>query len=145
VGHTRAAVRTAAWPQAVAVLVGVLFTVMAVLGFAATGLDGFVTRGEHGNLFGLAVNPMQNLVHLAFGAAGIVLSAKLRRARVYGWLLGLGYGALFGYGVLVSRANDLDVLNLNWPDNWLHLGFALVGLVIAVAPARERVTAITDR
>lgn len=138
--QTRAAVRTAAWPQAVAVLVGVLFTVVGVLGFAATGLDGFVTRGEHGNLFGLAVNPMQNLVHLAFGAAGIVLSAKLPRARVYGWLLVVGYGALFGYGVLVSRVNEWDVLNLNWPDNWLHLAFALVGLVIALGPARPPAT-----
>ena len=117
-------------------LVGVLFTIMGVIGFAASGLDGFAEHGLPGRLFGLAVNPLQNLLHLARGAAGIVLSGRLPRARVYGWVLALG--ALFGYGVLVSRAPSLDVLNLNWATNWLHLLFALVGLLIAVGPARVR-------
>lgn len=134
---TSTRMKTAAWPQAVAVLVGVLFAVMGVVGFAATGLEGFAARGSHVNLFGLAVNPLQNLVHLAVGVAGIVLSARLDRTRLYGWVLVTGYGALFGYGLLVSRLAHLDVLNLNWPDNWLHLGFAVLGLVIALGPVRR--------
>ena len=124
----------AAWPQAVAVLVGVLFTIIGIIGFAATGLDDFAGHGTPDRLFGLAVNPLQNLVHLAIGGVGIVLSARLASARVYGWVLAIGYGALFGYGVLASRVPEVDVLNLNWPVNWLHLVFALVGLVIATGP-----------
>lgn len=128
----------AAWPQAVAVLVGILFTILGVIGFAASGLDGFAAHGVPSRLFGLAVNPLQNLLHLALGAAGIVLSGRLPRARVYGWVLAIGLGALFGYGVLVSRVPSWDVLNLNWATNWLHLVFALVGFLIAVGPARVR-------
>ncbi|HEY3260056.1 MAG TPA: DUF4383 domain-containing protein [Pseudonocardiaceae bacterium] len=127
-----------AWPQAVAVLVGVLFVIIGVVGFAATGLDGFAAHGVPDRLFGLAVNPLQNLVHLAIGVAGIVLSNRLPRTRVYGWVLVAGLGALFGYGVLVSRLPHIDVLNLNWPVNWLHLAFALVGLVIATGPVTAR-------
>jgi hypothetical protein len=125
---------TAAWPQAVAVLVGVLFVIIGVVGFGATGLGGFAEPDTPDKLFGLAVNPLQNLVHLAVGLAGIVLSARLPRARVFGWVLVVGLGALFGYGVLVARYPQADVLNLNWPANWLHLAFALVGLVIATGP-----------
>lgn len=125
----------AAWPQAVAVLAGVLFAVIGVVGFAATGLDGFVRHDDRLQLFGLAANPLQNLLHVAVGVAGIVLSARLSRARVFGWLLAVGFGALFGYGVLAIKVPAADVLNLNWPDNWLHLAFAVLGVVIAVGPA----------
>jgi len=130
--------QTAAWPQAIAVLVGVLFVIIGVVGFAATGLDGFTAHATPDRLFGLAVNPLQNLVHLAVGAAGIVLSARLARTRVYGWILVTGLGALFGYGALASRLPHVDLLNLNWPMNWLHLAFALVGLVIATGPVPAR-------
>ena len=135
---SRTRVKTAAWPQAVAVLVGVLFVVKGVVGFAASGLHGFAAHNADVTLFGLAVNPLHNLLHLAVGFAGVVLSARLDRARLYGWALAVGFGVLFGYGVLVSRLPHLDVLNLNWPANWLHLGFALVGLVIAIGPVGSR-------
>lgn len=134
---TRRRAKNAAWPQAVAVLVGVFFVIVGVIGFAATGLDGFAARGPQ-RLFGLAVNPLHNLVHLAFGMAGIMLSARLRRARLYGWLLAAGFGALFGYGVIVSRLHSADVLNLNWPVNWMHLAFALIGVMIAIGPVPLR-------
>jgi Domain of unknown function (DUF4383) len=134
----RTRVSTAAWPQAVAVLVGVFFVIVGIVGFAATGLDGFAAHAVSMRLFGLAVNPLQNLVHVAVGAAGIVLSKRLALTRVYGWVLVAGLGALFGYGVLASRLPDIDLLNLNWPTNWLHLVFALVGLLIAIGPVRSR-------
>jgi Domain of unknown function (DUF4383) len=134
----RSRTKTAAWPQAVAVLVGVLFTIIGIVGFAATGLDGFASHETPDQLFGMAVNPLQNLVHLGVGAAGIALSARLPHARVYGWGLVIGLGALFGYGVLVARLPQLDLLNLNWVTNWLHLTFALIGLVIAAGPVPAR-------
>jgi Domain of unknown function (DUF4383) len=131
---------TAAWPQAVAVLVGVLFTIIGIVGFAATDLDGFASH-EPDQLFGMALNPLQNLVHLGIGLAGIALSSRLSRARVFGWVLVIGLGALFGYGVLVARVPEVDVLNLNRATNWLHLTFALIGLVIAAGPVPARTPA----
>jgi Domain of unknown function (DUF4383) len=136
-GKARMRAKDAAWPQAVAALVGVLFAIVGIVGFAATGLDGFVGRSPE-RLFGLAVNPLHNLVHFAVGVGGIVLSARLDRARLYGWLLAVAFFGLFGYGVLSSRVPDADVLNLNWPVNWLHLAFALVGVLIALGPVRRK-------
>jgi len=124
----------AAWPQAVAVLIGVFFAIIGIVGFAATGFGRLADPNTPDRLFGLAVNPLQNLVHLAIGVAGISMSARLPRARAFGWVLLVGFGALFVYGALAARYPQLDVLNLNWPANWMHLAFALVGLVIATGP-----------
>lgn len=134
----RAAAVRAAWPQAVAVLVGVLFVVLGVMGFGATGIDRVAQSDDLEVLFGLGVNPLQNVVHVAMGVAGIVLSARLRGARRYGWVLAAVFGALFVYGAVVDRAPHADVLNTNWPVNWVHAGFAVLGLVIALAPATPR-------
>ena len=136
-GKARKRAKDAAWPQAVAALVGVFFAIIGVVGFAATGVDGFAERSPE-RLFGFAVNPLHNLMHFALGFAGIVLSARLDRARLYGWLLAVVLGGLFGYGVLSARAPGVDVLNLNWPVNWLHLVFALFGVLIAIGPVRRR-------
>jgi len=130
--------QNASWPQAIAALVGVFFAVVGVVGFAATGFGGFAAHDTPDRLFGLSLNPLQNLVHLAVGAAGIALSARLARTRLYGWVLVVGLGGLFGYGVLAVRYPDVDVLNLGWAANWLHLAFALVGLVIATGPVSSR-------
>jgi Domain of unknown function (DUF4383) len=127
-----------AWPQTVAVLVGVLLAVFGVLGFAATGIDGPIAQRRPDQLFWFAANPLQNLVHLGFGVAGIVLSAQLNRARIFGWIMAATFGLIFCYGVITQGAPQSDVLNLNWPDNWLHLALAVLGVLVAVAPARLR-------
>ena len=65
----------------------------------------------------------------------------LAGARTFGWLLAVGYGAAFIYGLL-AVGEDWDFLNINAADNVLHILSALVGLVIALMPVR---TAVTDR
>ena len=65
-----------------------------------------------------------------------LLARTLEGARTYGWLLAVGYGAAFLYGLL-AVGQDWDFLNLNGADNFLHLATALVGLVIAMMPARS--------
>lgn len=134
----RAAAVRAAWPQAVAVLVGVLFVVLGVMGFGATGIDRFAANDDGQVLFGLGVNPLHNIAHVAIGIAGIVLSARLRGARRYGWVMVAVFGALFAYGAVVAGSPNADVLNTNWAINWLHAAFAVLGLVIALAPATPR-------
>ena len=62
----------------------------------------------------------------------------LAGARTYGWLLAVGYGAAFVYG-LFAVGEAWDFLSINWADNVLHLATALVGLVIALLPVRTAV------
>ena len=85
--------------------------------------------------------PLHNLVHLAIGLAGLALWRRLDTARLYGWLLAIGYGATFIYGLFAADNSDINFLSLNGADNGLHLVSAAAGLAIALWPARRRAPA----
>jgi len=93
------------WPQQLALAVGVIFTLIGVIGFFITGFGDFfgnvhgATMEHDERLLGFMINPMHNLVHILIGAAGLVLARTLSGARTYGWLLAVGYGAAFLYGL----------------------------------------------
>ena len=135
--HTTAP-RNARGPhQWLALVIGVVYLLVGAFGFLVTGFSGF-TEHDHGQtLLGFAINPLHNIVHLVIGLLGIGLWATSGGARTFGWLLLIGYGAAFVYGLFAVNDPDINVLNINEADNWLHLGSALAGLLIAVWPARK--------
>jgi hypothetical protein len=131
--------------QVLAGLVGLVFLALGVLGFVRTGFGDFA-GDQHAMLLGFALNPLHNVVHLAFGVLGLLMASTSGLARLYGWLLFLGYGAVLLWGLAlagvfstnpVARLGNPLALNIN--DNWLHLGITAVGLLIAVLPARRRI------
>ena len=124
--------------QWLALAVGIAFTGAGVVGFFVTGFDDFVGRDTDETLLGLEINGLHNVVHLIIGLAGLALWTRLSTARTYGWLLAIGYGAAFVYGLVAVDDRDLNILSLNDADNWFHLASALLGLVIALWPARDR-------
>ena len=133
------------WPELLALAFGAIYLLIGIIGFFITGFDNFfgneVAPGVHHadeNLLGFMINPAHNVVHILIGAAGLALSRTLAGARTYGWLLAVGYGAAFIYG-LIAVGKDWDFLNLNAADNVLHILTAIVGLVIALGPVRDRV------
>jgi hypothetical protein len=130
----RPAVRTSP-SQVLALVVGLAFTAAGIAGFFVTGTDGFAAHHSGEELLGLEINPLHNLVHLALGLAGLVLAARLATARLYGWLLAVGYGAAFVFGLYAVDHRDANFLSLNDPDNWFHLATAAVGVIIALLPA----------
>lgn len=145
--HTPRADRGMTWPQMLGLAFGAVYLLIGIIGFFITGFDNFFgnengvpAHHEGETLLGFMINPMHNLVHVVIGAAGLALSRTLAGARTYGWLLALGYGAAFVYG-LIAIGEDWDFLNLNAADNVLHAVTALVGLVIALGPVR---TAVDD-
>ena len=133
------------WPQQLALAFGVIYTLIGIIGFFITGFGDFfgnvngATMHHDERLLGFMINPMHNLVHVLIGVAGIALSRTLKGARTYGWLLAVGYGAAFVYG-LIAINKDWDFLNLNWADNILHLLTAAVGLVIALGKVKTVAT-----
>ena len=123
-----------------ALVFGIIYLLIGIIGFFITGFDNFFGNetppGAHHvdeNLLGFMINPMHNVVHILIGAAGIALSRTLAGARTYGWLLAVGYGAAFVYG-LIAIGKDWAFLNINAADNVLHIATAVVGLVMALGP-----------
>jgi Domain of unknown function (DUF4383) len=131
--------------QWLALIVGIVYLGVGIAGFAMTGFDvgGFdewTVHDESQTLLWFTINPLHNAVHAVIGLLGILLWPTSPGARIFGWILAIGYGAAFVYGLIVQGDPDRDLLNLNDADNWLHLGSAIVGLLIAVWPApRARV------
>ena len=127
------------WPQLASLVIGVVYLLVGIAGFFVTGFENFASHSNE-TLLGFEVNPLHNIVHILIGAAGIALAKTLRSARTYGWLLAIGYGATFIYGLFAAdRTDAVNFLSINWPDNWLHLVSALAGLVIALGPVRTAV------
>lgn len=121
---------------------GVVFLLIGVLGFVpgvTTGLDGMTFAGHESTaaLFGVfAVSVLHNLVHVAFGVAGLALAATARGARIFLVGGGVVYLALFGYGLVV--APSADVVPVNPADNWLHLFLAVCLLALAFMAGTPR-------
>ena len=141
-GNTNSGART--WPQLLALVIGAVYLLVGIVGFFVTGFDNFFGHDTNETILGFEVNPFHNIVHILIGAAGLLLARTLAGARTYGWLLAVGYGATFVYG-LFAVGQTWDFLSLNWADNWLHLVSALAGLAIALGPVRNAVTGRTSR
>jgi hypothetical protein len=136
--------------QMLAALVGMVFLVAGVVGFARTGFGDFAGH-QHVFLLGFAINPLHNLVHVVIGLLGLLMSVGSGLARTFGWLVFLAYGAVFVWGLMITGALTTNPvsgagnpLNLNTADNWLHFGSAVVGLLIAVLPARKAALVVSE-
>jgi hypothetical protein len=138
------------WPQTLAMVFGAVYLAIGIIGYFITGFGDFfgndntVPPTHMDTLLGFMINPMHNLVHIVIGLAGLALARTLAGARTYGWLLTVGYGAAFVYGLFAVN-ESWDFLNLNWADNILHLATAVVGLVIALGPVRTAVASHAGR
>lgn len=131
--------------QVLVALVSLLFIAAGVVGFLRTGFGDFAGE-QHSMLLGFAINPLHNVVHLAFGVLGLLLAGSSALSRGFGWILFIVYGAVFIWGLMLAgviSTNPVSAMGnplaLNNNDNGLHLGFAVVGLLIAVLPARRKI------
>jgi ABC-type transport system involved in multi-copper enzyme maturation permease subunit len=123
--------------QYLALVIGVVYLLVGIVGFAITGFDGWLEHDHSQTLLGFAINPLHNVVHLLIGLLGVLMWNRSRTARTYGWILAIGYGATFVYGLIVVNNEDANILNINGADNVLHAVSAIAGLAIALWPARS--------
>ena len=81
----------------------------------------FAGHESEAELLGLfQVSILHNVVHVAFGIAGVVASRHWNSAR--GYLIGGGvvYLLLWVYGLVTDLDSDANFVPLNTADNWLH-------------------------
>ena len=128
--------------QLFALAVGIAFVAAGILGFipwATTDVDSLPAAGpgSDAHLFGLfAVSILHNVVHLAFGVAGIVMAMRALGTRLYLVGGGILYLALTVYGLVIDLGSEGNLLSLNQADNWLHLGLGITMMVLGLAPLR---------
>ncbi|SDT32748.1 protein of unknown function [Friedmanniella luteola] len=125
-----------------AVVVGVVFLLVGVLGFVpgvTTDYSRLALAGHHSEaqLLGLfQVSVLHNVLHLGFGVAGLLLARTALRARNYLLYGGFVYALLFFYGVVVDYESKANLVPLDDADNVLH--FVLAAGMIALSVLLDR-------
>jgi hypothetical protein len=123
--------------------VGLVFLIVGILGFIpgiTTNYDELDFAGHHSDakLVGLfEVSGLHNLVHLAFGVAGLALASRPRPAALYLLVGGLIYAVLWVYGLAVDHDSSANFVPLNSADNWLHFVLALGMVTLGVIGLRR--------
>jgi hypothetical protein len=128
--------------QGAALLIAGIFLVVGLCGFipVVTTDYALLTWAGHATgakLFGVfAVSGLHNVVHVAFGVAGLVLMRSYAAARWYLIGGGLVYSALWIYGLAVHHATFMPINNA---DNGLHftVGVTMVLLGLTLAGQRD--------
>jgi hypothetical protein len=124
--------------------------VLISLGFLAVGIAGFIPgitthygalrfAGDDSGakLLGVfQVSVLHNVVHLLFGAAGLVLSRTRAGARAFLVGGGLVYLALALYGSVTPAHSGWNFVPLDRDDDLLHLALGLGMLGFGVLPER---------
>lgn len=135
-----------AWQQGVALVTGAFYLVLGIIGFFfVSDLGADVTGQAPDSLLGIDLNGAQNVLHVLLGIVGLLMSSGRRYSRTYGVVLAIVGVGLFAFGAIAAGAPAINVLDLNWPGNVLHLVTGLLGLAVAAVPSRVRTQSAPEK
>ena len=131
--------------QKAAAAVGAAFLLVGILGFIpgiTSDYDAMTFAGHESgaHLLGIfEVSILHNIVHVAFGVAGLVLARSFSGAR--GFLIGDGaiYLLLWLYGLVIDHESAANFVPVNHADNWLHFGLGAAMVLLGVLLSRSDV------
>jgi Domain of unknown function (DUF4383) len=124
--------------QTWAKLIGATLVVAGIVGFFYS--SAFGSPGKVDGVLGvLDVNGWHNVVHIASGLLGLVMSRKYSSARTYCLLLAVAYTGVAIWGFIVGDGDQiLSIIPVNTEDNVLHLLIGITGLLAGLATAEAR-------
>jgi len=130
--------------QSAALLVGIVFLAVGIMGFVPGitthyGDLSFAGHNSSAKLLGIfQTSILQNIIHLLFGLAGIAMARTWEGARTF--LIGGGviYLVLFVYGLFAHGNTSANFVPVNSADNVLHValgvGMGALGFVLGRQP-----------
>jgi hypothetical protein len=127
--------------QKLAQIFGIVFVLLALLGFVVSGGSMEADPEMAEKIFGLfPVNLVHNGVHLGFGIWGLLASRSFEGSRNYARIAGVMYALLVVVGVVAP--DGFGLVPLGGHDIWLHglLAGALLAAGFTARPA-SRATA----
>ncbi|TDQ00162.1 DUF4383 domain-containing protein [Labedaea rhizosphaerae] len=148
--RTKARIRRAGM-QPVQVLAGIValaLLVLGIVGFNETGVTDW-SSSNVATVIGFHMTAGRSLIYVLAGAIGILMALLAGTARLYGWLLMIGFAALILWGLAVVgtfSSNPVsglgNPLHLAVSDNWWHAGGLVLALLVVALPARRVI--VTD-
>jgi uncharacterized protein DUF4383 len=122
--------------QRVAQIFGVVFILVALVGFYAGGMSMEADPATAPAIFGMfPVNLLHSIVHLLFGIWGLAASRSFTGARQYAQIAGVLYIILAAVGYM--SPDGFGMVPLGGNDVWLHvaLGVILAAVGFTAKPA----------
>lgn len=135
--------------QSAALLVGIVFLVVGILGFVPGvtthyGDISFAGHDSGAKLFGIfQTSILHNIVHLLFGLVGIAMARSWEGARTFLIAGGTIYLLLFVYGLLAHGASGWNFIPVNSADNVLNVALGIAMITLGLVLGREPIP--TDR
>jgi hypothetical protein len=120
--------------KSAAVLFGIVFLLIGVLGFVPGVTDNEMLLGI------FHVNAAHNVVHLLSGAVALFAGMTSAGAsRMYFRIFGAVYGlvAVLGLMNMGKHTMLLGLISNNDADTFLHIGIAVVSLLLGFMPSRD--------
>lgn len=115
--------------QFLALIVGLGYVAIGIVGFFVTGFTNFV-HSSNSELFGFGLNGFHNIVHL--GVGGILVGASLARPAAITQGVLIGGGLVYLLAAVLGFTNHLgELLTIHGtlaPDNFLHLASGLIAI-----------------
>lgn len=111
--------------KALAILSGIIFLALGVLGFVPSA-------NPNGLLLGyFAVNTAHNFVHLLTGVIALFVGLSSEIASLWFFrIFGIVYALVAAHGFIHGDEPILGVIANNQADTWLHTGIAAVSLLL---------------
>ncbi len=116
-----------------ALVVGITYLLVGLIGFAVTGFTGWVVDTRE-DLLGFDLNGFHNIVHLGIGAILIGVSLVREPTITQGVLIGGGlvYLLAAALGFTGNLGSLLSIDGLFASDNFLHLGSGLGAILFGL-------------
>lgn len=117
--------------QKFALVAGLVYAGIGVIGFAVTGFSGVVAESNAALLGIFLLNPFHNIVHIALGAIWVFGALVLSPPATEG--LNISIGSIYLLATVLGFLGYLALLNVQPaydPDNFLHLATGLVTLLL---------------
>jgi Domain of unknown function (DUF4383) len=122
---------------------GAFYVALGVIGFIATGFEGFTQNGPD-KLLGVSVNPFHNIAHLGIGAILVIMGLQRNNAAAEGAVMGVGLFYITAFVIGFTAGDNLTILSIAGEGevaNFFHIvsGVFLlaVGLLSTAASASQ--------
>jgi hypothetical protein len=118
--------------QTFARIYGIVFLIVGVVGFIpgltrAHDHPGLIVDAASGMELGLfPVNVLHNLVHIIFGAWGLVAARSISAGRTYARVVAIAYALLTILGLIPATNTTFGLVPIYGHDIWLHALLAAV-------------------
>lgn len=126
------AVRRPAWPQWLALLIGLVYAVLTVTAIAL-GEDATDRVGRQQIVPGLGASWVLTVVHAGTGLWGLLATLRRSATKLFGVAIFMAYIGLSAYSVpAVITTTQFELLNVGWGNAGLYLVTTLAGLAISI-------------